>query len=129
MSGPELAGATLWGGRPVARRISDARPQARVAVTGIIIATQTVTIGSSPAYRCMLTDGTGHIYLLFLGRTAVSGLRVGRRCSVAGTAGTSDERLVVWNPRYWLQPPDATAKIRPGEQRVPDWAAEMARRT
>ena len=95
MSGPKLTGATFWGGRPVARRISDVRPQARVAVTGIITATQTVTIGSSPAYRCAFTDGTGEICVLFLGRTEVSGLRGGRRCSVAGTAGTSGGRLVV----------------------------------
>jgi RecG-like helicase len=129
MSGPELTGATLWGGRPVARWISDARPQARVAVTGIITATQAVAIGSSPAYRCTLTDGTGEIYLLFLGRTAVSGLTAGRRCSVAGTAGTSGERLVVWNPRYWLQRPGAGGKICPQERQVPDGTGETAHTT
>ena len=129
MSGLELAGGTFRGGWPVARRISDARPQARVAVSGIITATQTVTIGTSPAYRCALTDGTGEIYLLFLGRTEVSGLRGGRRCGVAGTAGTSGGRLVVWNPRYWLQPPDDTGKICPRERQVPARARETARIT
>jgi RecG-like helicase len=129
MSGPEPAGAILRGGRPVARRISAARPQARVAVTGIITATQAVTIGSSPAYRCTLTDGTDEIYVLFLGRTAVSGLTAGRRCSVAGTAGTSGGRLVLWNPRYWLQPPDDTGKTSPRERRVPDGTGVMARMT
>jgi hypothetical protein len=129
MSGLERTGATFWGGRPVARQISDARPQARVAVTGIITATQTVTIGSSPACRCALTDGTGEIYVLFLGRTAVAGLTAGRRCSVAGTAGTSGGRLVVWNPRYWLQPPGGTGTICPQERRVPVRAGETARMT
>jgi RecG-like helicase len=127
MSGPEPAGAILRGGRPVARRISAARPQARVAVTGIITATQAVTIGSSPAYRCTLTDGTDEIYVLFLGRTAVSGLTAGRRCSVAGTAGTSGGRLVVWNPRYWLQPPGDTGENAPPERWVPVKAGETAR--
>jgi hypothetical protein len=129
MSGLELTGATFWGGRPVARRISDARPQSRVAITGIITATQAVTIGSSPAYRCALTDGTGEIYVLFLGRTAVSGLTAGRPCSVAGTAGTSGGRLVVWNPHYCLQPPDDTGKTFPRERGVPVRAGETARMT
>ncbi len=129
MSGPELTGATLWGRRPVARRISDARPQARVAVTGIITAAQTVTIGSSPVYRCTLTDGTGEIYVLFLGRTAVGGLTAGRRCSVAGTAATRGGRLVLWNPRYRLQPPDASGKIRPRERQVPAGTGGTARMT
>ena len=127
MSGLELTGATFWGGRPVARQISDARPQARVTVTGIITATQTVTIGSSPACRCTLPDGTGEIYVLFLGRTEVSGLTAGRRCRVAGTAGTSGGRLVVWNPRYWLQPSDDTGNRCPQERGVPDRAGETAR--
>jgi RecG-like helicase len=127
MSGRELTGATFWGGRPVARQISDARPQARVTLTGIITATQTVTIGSSPACQCTLTDGTGEIYVLFLGRTEVSGLTAGRRCRVAGTAGTSGGRLVVWNPRYWLQPPGDTGENAPPERWVPVKAGETAR--
>jgi hypothetical protein len=129
MSGLELTGATFWGGRPVARRISDARPQARVTVTGIITATQTVTIGSSPAFRCTLADGTGQIYVLFLGRTEVCGLVARRRCSVAGTAGTSGGRLVIWNPRYWLQPSGNTRKLCPRNRRVPARAGETARLT
>jgi RecG-like helicase len=127
MSGLELTGAAFWGGRPVARGISDARPQARVAVTGTITATQTVTIGSSPAYRCTLTDGTGEIYVLFLGRTEVRGLAAGRRCSVTGAAGIRGGQLVIWNPRYCLQPPDNTRKVCPRKRWVPVGAGETAR--
>jgi RecG-like helicase len=129
MSGPERTGGTFRDGWPAARKISDARPQARIAVTGIITATQTVTIGGSPTCRCTLTDGTGEICLLFLGRTAVSGLTAGRRCRVAGTATASGGRLVVWNPRYRLEPPDGTGKICPQERRVRAGAGETARMT
>jgi|HubBroStandDraft_6_1064221.scaffolds.fasta_scaffold2102042_2 hypothetical protein len=128
MSGLELTGATFWGGRPVARRVSDARPQARAAVSGIITATQTVTVGRGPAYRCTLTDGTGEIYVLFLGRTEVPGLTAGRRVSVTGTAGTRGGRLVIWNPRYWLQPPGNSTKVNRRKRRVPVRAGEPARR-
>jgi hypothetical protein len=96
------------------RRIFDARPQARVEVTGTIGVAGAVRVGSGFAYRCVLSDGTGELDALFLGRTAIAGLTAGARCSVAGTAGIYGGRLVVWNPRYRLEPRDgATADRRP----------------
>src|ERR1039457_5777786 len=83
-----------------ASRICDVRPQAPVAVTGTIRLTDTVPVGSSFAYRCVITHGTGELDVLFLGRTAVRGLTAGARCGVAGTAGIHGAGLVVWNPRY-----------------------------
>jgi two-component system, OmpR family, sensor histidine kinase KdpD len=91
--------------RPGVSRIADARPQDRVTVTGTICETQTVTLGGSPAYRCVLSDGTGQLDLLFLGRAAVAGLAVGTRCSIDGTATERGGRLAVWNPRYQVEPP------------------------
>ncbi len=90
--------------RPRVSRIADARSQDRVAVTGTIRATQTITVGTSPAYRCVLDDGTGELDLLFLGRGTVAGLAAGTRCSVQGTATARQGRLAVWNPRYQVQP-------------------------
>jgi hypothetical protein len=95
-----------------ASRICDVRPQAPVAVTGTIRLTDTVPVGSSFAYRCVITDGTGELDVLFLGRTAVSGLAAGARCGVTGTAGTHGARVVVWNPRYWLEPRDGAGADR-----------------
>jgi len=97
-----------------ASRICDARPQARFAVTGTIRLTDTVPVGSSFAYRCVITDGTGELDALFLGRTAVWGLTAGARCAVTGTAGIHGARLAVWNPRYRLEPCDG-----PGADRRP----------
>jgi hypothetical protein len=85
-----------------ARHIADARPQARVAVTGTITAARTVTVGTSPAYLCRLADDTGQLDLLFLGRAGVPGLRPGARCAVDAMAGTHRGRLTAWNPRYQL---------------------------
>ena len=53
-------------------------------MTGTIRTATAVTVGSSPAWRCTLADGTGEIELLFLGRDRVAGLEPGRRCGVAG---------------------------------------------
>jgi len=106
MSTFELTDAASWGGRPVARRIANAHARARVVVAGTIRTTETVTCGSSPAYRCALSDGTGELDVLFVGRTAVPGLAVGTRCSVEGTARLDGARLVVWNPLYRLEAGD-----------------------
>jgi hypothetical protein len=95
-----------------ASRICDVRPQAPVAVIGTIRLTDTVPVGSSFAYRCVITDGTGELDVLFLGRTAVSGLAAGARCGVTGTAGIHGARLVVWNPRYRLEPCDGLGADR-----------------
>jgi hypothetical protein len=98
--------------RPVASRICDARPQARVAVTGIVRLTEIVPVGGSVACRCVIFDGTGELDALFLGRRAVCGLTAGARCGVTGTAGMRGARLVVWNPRYRLEPPDGSGAGR-----------------
>jgi hypothetical protein len=76
-------------------RIADARSQDRVALTGMIRATQAIKVGGSRAYRCVLSDGTGEVDLLFLGRQTVAGLAEGTRCGVLGTATTRRGRLTV----------------------------------
>jgi two-component system sensor histidine kinase KdpD len=100
MSSFELTGATSWAGLPVARRVIDARPRARVVITGTIVETQVVSRGNSPVYRCTLEDGSGELDVLFLGRSSVPGFSVGTRCSVEGLALIEDNRLAVWNPLY-----------------------------
>jgi two-component system, OmpR family, sensor histidine kinase KdpD len=88
-------------------RIGDVRAQDRVTLTGTIRATQTITVGSSLAYWCVLADGTGDVDLLFLGRAAIAGLAAGTRCSIQGVVTTRGGRLAVWNPRYQVHPAEA----------------------
>jgi two-component system sensor histidine kinase KdpD len=119
MSHSELAGGARRD-RPGVSRIGDARPQDRVTVTGTICETQTVTLGGSPAYRCVLCDGTGQLDLLFLGRAAVAGLAVGTRCSIDGTATERGGRLAVWNPRYQVEPPAEPSPVSAQEPGAAD---------
>jgi hypothetical protein len=88
----------------VADRISDARAQVRLSVTAIIRTTETITVGSSPAYRCELSDGSGEINLIFLGRATVPGFHAGRYCVAEGMVGTYGGMLTMWNPKYQLMP-------------------------
>jgi RecG-like helicase len=85
-------------------RIADVRSQDRVELTGTIREAGTISIGSAPAWRCVLADGTGELDLLFLGRATVAGLAEGTRCVVEGTATPRQGRLTVWNPRYQAEP-------------------------
>ena len=72
-----------------------------------------MSLGGTPTFRCVLADHTGQIDLLFLGRAAVAGLEPGRRCRAVGTAAARDGRAVLWNPRYWLEPPDPAVAYLP----------------
>jgi hypothetical protein len=97
----------LAGERKAAARIADAVPQGRADLTGVISSVRAMPIAGAPACRYTLTDGTGELDLLFLGRAEVAGMRCGRRCRAAGTVARRDNRLVLWNPRYWLEPADS----------------------
>lgn len=103
MTPSEFSEAEVWGGRPVARKISDALPRGRVVIRGAIIAAGITTAHGTPSYECTLDDDTGQIGLLFLGRRAVRGLEPGTVCTVEGTATSEGGRLVVWNPIYRIE--------------------------
>ena len=92
-----------------------------VDVHGTIVATETVKIGSSRGYRCILDDVTCQLDLLFLGRTNVRGLEVGVGCRVNGRVAAHQGRPAIWNPRYQLDP-------RPAEVAKPATPAPNATR-
>jgi two-component system sensor histidine kinase KdpD len=112
------------GDRPAVSRIADVRSQDRVSLTGTIREAGTVTIGTSPAWRCVLADATGELDLLFLGRATVAGLAEGTRCTVEGTATPRQGRLTVWNPRYQVTParhaPSRVLPVPPDPERTAD---------
>jgi hypothetical protein len=89
---------------PLARAIGEVRPQERVAVSGTIGVTAALSISGCRVYRCTLFDETGELDLLFLGQIEIAGLEKGKHCSAVGTAAARDDRKVIWNPRYVLEP-------------------------
>lgn len=107
---PEVLGAVpgvIRGAVPIA----DARAQTRVTLAGTIRATETVTAGAAPVYRCVLADGTGEADLLFLGRAVVGGLTAGTYCRAEGMATERRGRLAVWNPRYQAEAPPMAGRV------------------
>jgi CheY-like chemotaxis protein len=103
-------------------RIADVRPRTHVTLAGTIQATETLTAGSSPLYRCVLADSTGECDLLFLGRSRVGGLTPGTCCRAEGRATVRSGRLALWNPRYAAGP-----ARRPGRVLVVDDQQSMRR--
>jgi hypothetical protein len=89
---------------PIATSIGPARPQQRADVHGVITAAASMAISGVPACRYTLADGTGELDLLFLGRVAIRGLAPGAWLRAAGRVAARDDRPVLWNPRYWLDP-------------------------
>jgi hypothetical protein len=87
-----------------APRLDNLRPQERVSLAGTIRTAETVTVGLSPVYRCVLIGAHGELDLLFLGRVTIAGLTVGTRCSIEGTVAVHRGRPAVWNPRYQVLP-------------------------
>ena len=90
---PKAAGTTPIGQATWRRRI-------RVAgrVRSIRVPTQT----ASANLECTLTDGTGTILLVFLGRRSVAGIQQGARLVAEGMVGSWEGRLAILNPDYEL---------------------------
>lgn len=84
-------------------KLGQARARQLVVVLGEIVETSTVPVGSSLAYRCRLSDGTGEVSLLFLGRRLVAGLDRGTRCSATGRLALHGPEMVLWNPPYEIE--------------------------
>lgn len=51
-----------------------------------------------------LSDGTGSVTLVWMGRRAIPGIEVGRSMVVHGTLAVHRGRRVIFNPRYELLP-------------------------
>ena len=108
MSGWLPGGSTHWGGRPVARTVSEAGPRQRVVLTG------TPDLGDRPAppgpggparpadprpyLEAELDDGTGTLTLRWLGREPSRGSPSAPLLTAEGTVLVEHGRHVVLNP-------------------------------
>ena len=68
---------------------------------------RTVTLrprGGVPALEAELTDGSGTLTLIWLGRRRIAGVSPGRAMQVQGRIGRYDGVRTIYNPRYELIP-------------------------
>ncbi len=84
------------------QQIGAAPDRERVRLRGTL---RTVTLrprGGVPALEAELSDGTGVITVVWLGRRQIAGIVPGRSLAVQGRIGRQDGDRVLYNPRYEL---------------------------
>lgn len=87
-----------------ATAIADAREGTRVTVHGVV---SSLTLRPRQALRALeveLFDGSATIDLVWLGRRSIAGIEPGRVLTASGRVVRHQGRLVLFNPRYALQP-------------------------
>jgi hypothetical protein len=57
-----------------------------------------------PALEAELYDGSGSLYVVWLGRRHIAGIEPGRRLRIQGMVTEADGQRAVFNPRYELVP-------------------------
>ncbi|WP_020575710.1 OB-fold nucleic acid binding domain-containing protein [Actinopolymorpha alba] len=68
---------------------------------------RTVTLrprAGTPSLEADLYDGSGTVTLVWLGRRRIAGIEPDRAIVVEGRIAVQDDRRIMYNPRYELQP-------------------------
>lgn len=79
-------------------------PRSRARIAGRIVSLTYQPTGETPALVARVSDGSGTIGLVFLGRTDLPGIEAGRRLVASGTVGTENGLPIIMNPTYELLP-------------------------
>ena len=82
--------------------IVEARWRDQVRVTGEVRSLRVVSQHDSPTLEVVLTDASGALSIVFLGRREIAGIGVGTQLEVSGTVGVFHNRLAMLNPSYRL---------------------------
>jgi len=90
--------------RPGCCPVRDLVPRRRATVAGKVAALTYRPKDRTPAVTARLTDGTGTIDLIFLGRREVRGVAPGRRLVAEGMVCDENGRPAMFNPNYRLLP-------------------------
>jgi amino acid transporter len=76
----------------------------RVRIAGRVHALRVQPWSGQPTLECTITDGTGRLTVVFLGRRRIAGIEPGARLVIDGMVGTRGGQLVILNPDYRLLP-------------------------
>jgi len=79
-------------------------PGEEVTLAGTVAALDNGSEGSTPALEVELVDGTGRVFVVWLGRKRIPGIHEGRRMVVHGRLNCVFEHPTIYNPRYELLP-------------------------
>ena len=85
--------------------IVEARWRDQVRVSGQVRSLRVVSQHDSPTLEVVLTDDSGAMSIVFLGRRDIAGIAAGTRLDVTGTVGVFHNRLAMLNPSYEIVVP------------------------
>jgi hypothetical protein len=80
--------------------IADVRLRERVTVEGVITSLLVRPLADVPTVEVRVSDATGTLPAVFLGRRRVPGLRLGAHLALSGVVGARGRCLVAINPEY-----------------------------
>jgi DNA/RNA endonuclease YhcR with UshA esterase domain len=94
---------------PGATPVAEVVPRRRAVVAGTVTALTYRPRTQTPALAARLSDGTGSLEVIFLGRREVPGITPGRRLVAEGMVYDDHGRPAMFNPAYRLLPRGASA--------------------
>jgi amino acid transporter len=84
--------------------IGTVQERQRVRVAGRVHALRVQPWSGQPTLECTVTDASGRIVVVFLGRRQIAGIEPGTRLVLDGMVGNRSGQLVMMNPDYRLLP-------------------------
>jgi hypothetical protein len=90
-----------WAGdQPGCTLIANAQPRQMARIAGIVEGIRVRPREGVPAIEAVVTDGSGSVTAVWLGRRILPGLQLGKRLILEGRLGGDPRSLVLMNPRY-----------------------------
>ncbi len=90
--------------RAGAEAVVDCPRGKRVTVTGRLTSVRYTPRTNLPTLEAELFDGSGSVTLVWLGRRRIAGIEPGRTLTAEGRLAMRDDRKVIFNPHYNLEP-------------------------
>ena len=80
--------------------VSEAKPRTVARIAGVVEGIRVRPREGVPAIEAVVTDGSGSVTAVWLGRRALPGLTLGIRLVLEGRLGGDPQSLQLMNPRY-----------------------------
>jgi RecG-like helicase len=87
---------------PDSIRIADAASRGRVKIAGVVSRITVLPMEGNETLEALVSDGTGEVTVVFMGRRSIPGLSLGTRVVVEGALGEVRGRRRIVNPRFEL---------------------------
>jgi hypothetical protein len=94
--GEGIADATV----PIAKAV----PRSEVCLQGTLVSADPIPHRAATWLVAVLSDGTGEVSLIWMGRGSIPGIEPGRTLRVKGRLAIDEGRKVIFNPYYQLIP-------------------------